>query len=85
MSWQADDSKLLAYTDEFLRDLAGNAFHSGCCAAVMLSTMATFGIAIKRASGCKVHAVRHIKLFQGAALIEDTDAAGADDLHNVWG
>ena len=72
---------MLRYAGDFLRDLAGNAFHSGCCAGVMLSIMLTFGLALKRSAGCKVHAVRNnIKLFRNVALI---DEAG-DDLDDLW-
>ena len=83
MSWGDDNDKLMKYSDDFLRDLAGNAFHSGCCAAVTLSIACTFGLAIKRSHGSKIHAIRKIKLFEGAALIDDGGGSD-DDLDALW-
>ncbi len=87
LSWKDRDHKLATFSDDLLRDLAGNAFHSGCCAAVMLSVMCTYGIGLKRMSGAKVHALRLSNLFKGAALIDD-DGGGSDiDLNDLdlWG
>lgn len=44
-------SKLEEYTSAFLKDLAGNAFHTGCLGAMVVSTMTAVGVGCLRASG----------------------------------
>jgi hypothetical protein len=47
----------------------------------MLSVLAIYGLATKRAAGAKVHSVRDIKIFEGAALIDD---GADDDVDMLW-
>lgn len=83
LSWGVErDARLMGFTNELLLDLAGNAFHSGCCAAMLLSMFATVGVASARAAGTRVHALRPSALFRGATLIDDDNSD--DDLDNIW-
>ena len=76
------DLKLAKYLNSFLRDLAGNAFHSGSFAAALIATMTAIGIGIKKKQGCKVHAPRDSALFKGAALLDSDDSD--HDADTLW-
>lgn len=83
LSWGVKgDAHLMGFTNDLLLDLAGNAFHSGCCAAMLLAMFATVGVASARAAGSRVHSLRPSALFRGAALIDDDNSDG--DLDNIW-
>ncbi len=81
LAWKDRDDVLASFSQDFLRDLAGNAFHSGCCAAAMLSILTTYGIAMKRASGSKVHTMRPCSLFKVCSFHSSaSDASGIREM-----
>jgi hypothetical protein len=83
ISWGSEsDKKLLQYSSDFLMDMAGNAFHTGCCVTMMLAMIVTLAVGYKRKAGVKVHTIRRIDLFLGSALIDGEDSDG--DIDAVW-
>jgi len=74
--------QLLSYDSEFLSDLAGNAFQTGCLGAVALAIITSLGIALKRKAGQKIHEIRSGPLFQDAAIL-DEEASDAD-IDELW-
>jgi hypothetical protein len=78
-----DEQRLLAtFSDDLLRDLSGNAFHSGSFAASFLSTLCSLSTALARSKGSKVHTIRKCALFQSTPLLDDDESDA--DLDSVW-
>jgi len=83
ISWgKESDKKLGKFSSDFLMDLAGNAFHTGCCCAMFFVMIVALGIGHRRKAGDKVHTIRNSDLFRGSALMDGEDSDG--DLDSVW-
>lgn len=79
------DTEIKKYDSSLLLDLAGNAFHSGCCGAMMLAMLFAMGFALRRKLDAPLP--QNVVLSGAAAPQADaemsaTDAAAA--LDGLW-
>ena len=79
------DSKLPQHDgSQIIEDLAGNAFHSGTCAALLLTMFCVVGKALRaRASTLLPEHLRQEETTQDDD--NRSDVAAAEALHGLWG
>ena len=78
----ADDQARLA-PDRLLGDLSGNAFHTGCCAAICLGTVTALVCGPKAGSGATFLVASSSSTIDKNSGVASVDVA-ADDLEAVW-
>ena len=67
------------YSSEFLQDLAGNAFHSGCMAATVIATIVAVGVALLRQRGLRLNS------YEPVSLHVPLEVPDEGDLDDMWG